>query len=512
MAIRITGMASGMDTDAMVKDLVSAYRKKGEKISKTQTKTEWKQEAWTDLNNKVKTFFNKYASEMRFSSAYAKKTTTSSDTSKASVVASENAVSGTQTLEINSIAKAGYLTGGKLEMKDSEGNPVKVTADTKLSELGYTGGSQYMSIGFGKQKPDGSYENQTEEFNIDNDTTVGDFVRLVASSSSGINASFDEANGRIFVNSTKSGVDNDFHFMSDGDLGKVTDALGLTGGSEKRIDGQNAKIVLNEVEYESDSNTFSINGLTINAKDTTDGNKITLSTDTDYDGIYNSIKEFFKEYNSLVNEFSKLYNADSAKGYDPLTSEEKEEMSDDEIEKWEQKIKDSLLRRDGDLDKLNQAMINPMLKVYEVNGTKYSLSSFGIETADYFTAAENEKNAYHIAGDMDDSYGSLLSDKLKSMIATNPEDTAEFFQKLIGGLYDSLNDIQGRSTDSKSYGSYYDDKLLKEEITNQKKKVTDWESKVADIEEKYYKQFSAMEQAMTKLNAQQSSISQMLGM
>ena len=86
MAIRITGMASGMDTDAMVKDLVSAYRKKGEKITKTQTKTEWKQEAWTDLNNKVKTFFNKYASEMRFSSSYSKKTTTASDASKVSVL------------------------------------------------------------------------------------------------------------------------------------------------------------------------------------------------------------------------------------------------------------------------------------------------------------------------------------------------------------------------------------------------------------------------------------------
>ena len=511
MAIRITGMASGMDTDAMVKDLVSAYKKKGESFTKTQTKTEWKQEAWTELNNKVKGFFNKYASEMRFSSAYAKKKTDVSDNSKASVVAGENAVSGSQKLQITELAKSGYLTGAKLERKDAEGKPIEITANTKLSELGYTG-SQSISIGFGKADSEGKYANQTEEFDIDGDMTIADFTRLVSSSSSGINASFDEANGRIFVNSTKSGVANDFHFVGGDELSALTDALGLTGSDDAvRIEGTDAEIYLNGAKFTSDTNTFSVNGLTITAKDKTSGEGISLTTDTDYDGIYGTLKDFFKEYNSLVNEMSKLYNAKSSKGFEPLTSEEKEEMSDDEVEKWESKIKDSLLRYDQDLNSIMNAMIDPMLSVYEINGTKYSLSSFGIETQDYFTAPDNERNAYHIDGDDDDSVGAGKVNKLKNMIATKPEDTAQFFQNLMQGLYKSLNDIQGTSNESTSYGSFYSDKQIKDDITAQKKKVTDWESKVADIEEKYYKQFTAMEKAMTKLNSQQSSMASLFG-
>lgn len=520
MAIRITGMSSGLDTDAMVKELVSAYNKKGETYTKAQTKMEWKQEAWTDLNKKVKSFFSKYADTMRYSSAYAKKKTNISDSSKASVVTSENAVNGTQTLQITNLAKAGYLTGGKLSMTDEAGKSVKVTGKTKLSELGYDGDLTKLKIGFGEKDAEGNYANTTGSIDIDGDTTVAEFVKMVNSSSSGISANFDEANGRIFIGSTKSGVANDFHFEGAEDALK---ALGLFAEKDAdgnyitekngpvRIDGENAKIVLNGAEFESDTNSFTVNGLSITAKDLTTGSGITLTTDVDYEGIYDKIKEFFKEYNSLINEMSKLYNADNAKDYEPLTSEEKEEMTDEEVEKWEGKIKDALLRRDSDLNKIMQAMENPLLKTYQINGKTYSLSSFGINTLGYFNAEENERNAYHIDGDEDDTNTSSNVDKLKSMIASNPEDTAAFFQKLIGGLYTAMNDIQRNSDTSTSYGSFYSDKLIKSDITDQKKKVSDWESKVADIEEKYYKQFSAMEKAMTQLNSQQTSLAQMLG-
>lgn len=507
MAIRITGMASGLDTDSMVKDLVSAYHKKGETYTKKQTKMEWKQEAWTELNNKMKSFFSKYVDEMRYSTAYSKKKTVASDSSKVSVVAEGKAINGTQSLEINGLAKAGYLTGAKLD-KTLTGE--KVTGKTTLAELGYSGGYESIKIGFGEKDSEGKYAEQTEEFEVDGTTTIEEFVKLVNSSSSKVSANFDAENGRIFIGSSKSGVANDFHFEGSSALSTIESALGLTGGDSKKIDGEDAEIKLNGVKYTSDTNTFSINGLTITAKDKTDG-EITLTTDTDYDGIYDTIKNFFKEYNTLINEMSKLYNADNAKDMEPLTSEEKEEMTDDEVEKWETKIKDALLRRDADLNTIMMAMENPLLKTYDINGKTYSLSSFGIETLGYFNAEENERNAYHIAGDPDDTHSSSQLDKLKSMIATNPEETAEFFQKLIGGLYETLNDIQKNSDTSTSYGSFYADKQLKADITDQKKKVSDWESKVADIEEKYYKQFSAMEQAMTKLNNQQTQLSGLFG-
>ena len=112
-------------------------------------------------------------------------------------------------------------------------------------------------------------------------------------------------------------------------------------GQATRIEGQDAEIELNNATFTSAANNFTINGMTITAL-TESSDTITLTTANDYDGIYDTIKKFIKGYNELINEMDKLYNADSSKGYEPLTSDEKKEMSDSEIEDWEKKIKDSL--------------------------------------------------------------------------------------------------------------------------------------------------------------------------
>lgn len=509
--IRITGMNSGLDTDSMVRELVNAYEKQGEKYTKAKTKTEWKQEAWNTLNGKIKNFFSKQASNMRFSSAYSKKKTSVSDSTKASVITSEGAVNGTQTLKINKLAKSGYLTGGEIKT-DKEGHPITVTKDTKLSDLGFdipVDAKTSIKLGIGTP---GEAGYKTLSFEVDGETTLGEFANLV-SSKEGLNASFDESTGRFFINSTESGAKNNFNFISEGVGAQIEEALGLidhgtaaTGGA-KKIDGENAEIELNGVTFKSATNNFSINGLTITAKAVSD--EMSIVTDTDYDEIYDNVKNFFKEYNSLMNEMDKLFNAKSAKGYEPLTSEEKDAMTEDEIKQWETKIKDSLLKNDSELDTVASAMRNAMLSTFNIGGQTYSLSSFGINTLGYFNAAENEKNAYHIDGDKDDSDTAGNPDKLRSMIASNPSATAEFFQKLAGNLYNAMNKIQSTSDNYTSYGNFFGDKKLQNDYDDKKKQVDKWEDYVAKMEEKYYKQFTAMESAMSSLNSQQSYISQL---
>ena len=502
MAIRITGSASGLDTDAMVQELVKAYDEKGKTYTKNRTKTEWKQEAWATLNTKIKSFYSKYAANMRFSDAYVKKATTCSDSSKASIVASANAVNGTQNLKINNLAKAAYLTGGELK-KDKDGNAV--TKDTTLSQLGVldSGSASKITIQQGTQSETSSYTG-SKDFTIDGDMTLADVAKLIGEA--GYSANFDEGTGRFFVSSKESGEANNFDLT--GDAG-VLAGLGLAGENAVKLDGEDAEIELNNAKFKSATNTFAINGLTITAKDVTTGAGVNIVTDTDYDSIYDNIKNFIKEYNSIVNEIDKLYNAESAGKYEPLTDEEKDVLSDAEVEKWEKKIKDSLLRKDSDLDSIGSAMRNAMLQTIDVNGTKYSLSSFGINTLGYFEAADNEKNAYHIAGNTDDPDSSDKDDKLKSMIAGNTADTAEFFQKLVGGLYDAMNTIQSRSDNYTSFGNFYSDKKLSNEYVEQTKQIDKWEKYVADIEEKYYKQFTAMESSLSALQSQQSYISQL---
>ena len=278
-----------------------------------------------------------------------------------------------------------------------------------------------------------------------------------------------------------------------------------------RVDAEDAKITLNDAKFTSSSNVFNINGLTIKATGTTAaGESLTISTDTDTQGLYDKIKDFLTEYNSIINELTSLYNADSAKGYEPLTDDEKSEMSDSEVEKWETKIKDSILRNDSTISGVMNAMTTSMMKTYTVNGKTYSLANFGIHTLGYLNAAKNEQYAYHIDGDEDDSNTSGNKDKLLDMITNNPEDIEEFMKQLTSGLYTAL-DKKMKSTNLSSAYTIYNDKQMTKDYSSYTTQIKEWETKIEDLENRYYKQFSNMEKQLAKMQSSTSSLSSLFG-
>lgn len=597
MAMRMSGLMSGMDTETIIKELVSAKQTKVDDAKKAQTKLQWKQDAWKELNTKLKNLQAKYIANMRFTSSYSKRTTKVSNSNAVSVITGENAVKGVQSLQINKLAKTGYLTGAQIKAADGG----SLTAASKLSELGVTGEGTFNITAGGK----------SVDITVNGDSTISDVLNKIKEA--GVNASFDAKNQRFFVSASASGQDNDFSITASDSTGDAAlSALGLkasligdkgdqatldrykeyaafyvsgddaatlaninkdgritkdieskvssyleqyksllstksdaqkkideinekykdssldtvenytkqleakqkekteleekiknlTDGDEKdtaqkeldtlnekiktlsekkadaqslksaqksitdadtkiagiqkhitvtegtdadgnatytaeatqtlkdqvnnsylsqakyasdvvtsinngtytatgatKISGQDAKITLNGAEFTGNSNVFEINGLTFTAlSETKDGEDITVTTEDDVDGIYDMVKNFLKEYNSIINEMDKLYNADSAKGYEPLTDDEKDSMSDSEVEKYETKIKDALLRRDSNLSTISSALKSIMSGGVDVNGKTMYLSDFGVETLGYFEAPDNEKNAYHIAG------------------------------------------------------------------------------------------------------------------
>lgn len=288
-------------------------------------------------------------------------------------------------------------------------------------------------------------------------------------------------------------------------------ALGLDGSTAKRIVGEDAEIELNGATFTSSTSNFSINGLTISVNGETDPDEvIKITTETDVDAIYDKVKEFFSTYNSLINEMDSLYNADSSRGYEPLTDEEKSQLSDSDIEKWEAKIKDSILRRDSTLESVSNTLKTAFLKSYTVNGKKYSLSSFGIKTGGYFATSDNTKSSYHIDGDEDDELTSGNTDKLRKAIASDPDTFVSFFTKLTQGVYEQL-DKKMKSTTLNSAYTVYHDKTMKNEYRDYSKRISEWEDKIAAYEQKYRQQFTAMEKALAKLNSNTSFITSMLG-
>ena len=272
-----------------------------------------------------------------------------------------------------------------------------------------------------------------------------------------------------------------------------------------RITGQDSEIVLNGATFTNNTNNYSINGLTIQALNETGTDEVTITTDTDVDGIYDMIKGLLKDYNDLVKSVDVAYNAASSKGYEPLTSDEKDAMTDDEVKKWEEKIKDSLLRKDSTLGSVLDTMKNDMGMSFKVGDKSYSLSSFGIATLGYFNSPENETGVYHIDGNKDDTYTSANTDKLKSMIASDPDTVITFFSQLASQLYKDLGSKMTASSTSSAY-TIYNDKQMNTQYSEYNTKISEAEDKVTTWEDYYYSKFSAMESALAKMNAQSSSL------
>lgn len=493
--MRLTGLNSGMDTESIITAMVSRHKTKVETAVKEQTKLGWTQEAWKGLNTKIYGLYTNHLSNMRLSSNYDKLKTTTSN-SALTVVAGSGANEGVQTAKIKSVAKAGYLTGAEISAQDGS----KITSATKLTDLGITAGS---SVGL---KVDGL--NHTIE--VTEDMTMGDFVKKLQNA--GVNANFDEGNQRLFVSAKATGAENDFLFT---DTGSNTTAalskLGLTTASgATRIKGEDAVLELNGAEFKSSTNTFNINGSTYTVNGVTD-EEITISTSKDTSGIYDMIKSFLKDYNDMMESLATAYNAESAKGYEPLTDEEKEAMTESQIEDWEKKIKDSLLRKDSTVNSIMSSMREIMSGGIEIDGKKYYLSDFGIETQSYLEADRNERYSYHINGDKDDSISSSKTDVLSAKIAEDPEFVEKFFKELSVKLYDNLTEKMS-STESRSIYKVYNDKQMSTEYREYTTKIAELEKKLTEAEDRYYKKFSNMEVALSKLTSNQNAISSLFSM
>ena len=285
--MRMTGMYSGMDTESIIAQLVSVKQKKVTDLKNDQKKLEWKQTAWQDLNSKIYNLYSKTLSNMRLASSYKKKTTTCSDATKATVVAGDSAVNGTQSLQVNKIAKAGYLTGAELDpvkteyvrdengkvVYDDNGKPKTKKVDwkvtDKISEIDKSLIGQKISVTVGTGD-----KAKTTEVEITDDMSISTLTRKL--SEAGVNASFDENNQRFFITSASTGVENDFTIKGSGS--KTLEKLGLdvnatysNGSQATKTAAEDSEIILNGAKFTSSSNAYSINGLTINATGTTDG-------------------------------------------------------------------------------------------------------------------------------------------------------------------------------------------------------------------------------------------------
>lgn len=716
MAVKLSGLSSGLDTEAIIKEMMSAQSMKKTKIENKLTKLEWKEEKWKDLNKKIYGLYTGSLSKFRSQSSYLTKSVSASDTTKATFSASSSVPTGIHTVSIDKVASAQFITGnvtsykGTITVKNDGGTESVQPADLALSNgtlltnvaIKTNGGSDSfiaagtkLTLNIGKFSGTDPDIKSTAEYMVTEKTTIADISSWCRQYH--INFSYDSTNQRFFLSSQLSGEENAFTLTSsenytkqytvDGSnvdyngiltynvgydyldvsvleegsadktamtniitnartaLGAYSEAYsadtieanyakfakanqsaklavykkyitdkfeeitdgrddlelewdgedwtikktdrdsdvlisdyrrqlndhknaydfdklmndpddktlrtyynqqyvaayddavttndmmkksavaltdgkkalevlgvgeiqydsvggtGITSSSSARIiAASDMTCVYNGQEYVSSSNTLKINGLTINALEvTTSPIKVSVSNNTQ--AVYDMVKGFVKEYNEVLQEVNDLYYAKTAKGYDILTDEQRDKMTDEQIEKWENKIKDSLLRRDSTLEGIVSVLRDITSTKVEVGDKAYSIIDFGINTSVY-----TEKGLLHIYGDPDDASVSDQQDKLMAALSSDPEQVMEVLSKVGTELYTKL---QGKmaSTKLSSALTVYNDK----EITSLKKEYEDeiekWKKRLKEIEDRYYTKFAAMESAMTKLNSQTSYIS-----
>lgn len=286
----------------------------------------------------------------------------------------------------------------------------------------------------------------------------------------------------------------------------------LTASGATKVNAQDAVIYLNDAKFTNTTNNFEINGLTISAlSETKPGEDVTLTTENDVSGIYDMVKSFIKEYNTVINEIDKLYNADSIGTMKPMTSEEKDAVTETEAKEWEEKLRAASLRKDSNLNTIGSTLKEVMNSGFSVGGKTLYLSNFGIEALSYFEAVDNEKNAFHIAGDSDDENTAGKADKLKSMIASDPNTVISFFTQLSQKLYEKMNALSKSVDGYRSFGNFYDDKKMKTDYDSYNSKIAELEKKLNKYEDSWYSKFAKMESTMAKMQKNTSGLSAFLG-
>ncbi len=271
-----------------------------------------------------------------------------------------------------------------------------------------------------------------KDIKIYEDDTISSMVSKVNKSDAEVTMKFDSFTNTFSIEANASGAGFDMSFGGDESLMKSI--LGLDPTSTIELDdiveqnagggyvegemvigyskGQNAVFTLNGVTTERSSNNFTINGLTFELTDThKDGeSEDIISTSRDVDSIMDGIKSFIDDYNTLIEELNGTIDEKYDKEYPPLTDEQRKEMSDSEIENWEEKAKTGILQNDDIIRDFLSEMRSAMYSPSGENGT--SLWQIGIEaSSDYF---ENGK-LY------------IDEDKLRELLTSDPEAVQDVF-------------------------------------------------------------------------------------
>lgn len=325
----------------------------------------------------------------------------------------------------------------------------------------------------------------------------------------GVNAFYDEYTDKVNVTRTETGrLNKGGNEITFG--GFFTEALRLDGEGDGGA--KNAKFILNGLETERQSNTFTVSGMTITLKETTGEDEVvTLNSATDTDTVFDTIKDFVEEYNELIDFVNGKLTEDRHRDYAPLTDEQKEALSDREVERWEERARSGLLRNDQALrTPFDRMRVDVYSSVSGELSTEFAhLSSIGITTTNDYMARgkleiDEDKLRAAIEADAEGVYQLFAADGdtfEEKGIARRMRETLDHG---IDSLAERAGGFRGKVTN--------DQFTLGRSMNRINDRISNFERRLEQIEARYWRQFNAMEAAVQQANAQAESLfSQLYG-
>ncbi|MGB8956627.1 MAG: flagellar filament capping protein FliD, partial [Tumebacillaceae bacterium] len=413
---------------------------------------------------------------------------TSSDETKVVATGTAKSVSGTYTLNVTQLAKAATLTNDASQQINS-------------TDLFNASGTETITL-------------NGKTINLVQNTNAADIVSKIneKTAETGVKASYDATAKQISFTTTKTGASANISFST-------TDSALNAKFTTTSATGVNAKVSMDggaTVDFES--NTFTYRDINFQLKTGTAA--VSVTVEPDVDKVYNTIKGFVDKYNEVIDKINTKVTEQRYRDFTPLTDEQKQEMKDADIKNWEDKAKSGLLRSDSTLTNLLDRMRTQISSAVSgmASGTYDTLSKIGITTA----GANGDLARFNFKEN-----GKLYIDesKLKDAIRANPDQVAQLFtksgtgatnadiQKTSGygdrlrGVIDStlnqLVDIAGKSSYAVDTKSQYGTR-----ISDLNKRIVDENSQLKDVEDRYWKQFAAMEAAINNMNSQQQWLTQ----
>ncbi|WP_318627926.1 flagellar filament capping protein FliD [Paenibacillus polymyxa] len=491
MTMRISGLASGMDIDSMVKKLMTTESIPLNKLNQQKQLTEWKRDGYRQVSTKLVTF-NEKLTNFSLSSAI--------DSKKATVTGTSNVLTATATgASVNSVLNIKVTNLASASNVVSSGGTVGASpGTTKLSDI-YTGTETSINVG-------------ADTINFTADDTIDSLIsKINGSTKAGVTAVYDASSGKISLTNKETGNKD---ITLSGEL--LEQSFGLKTANVAK--GVNAIVEINGLTTEQTSNRFTVNGVEISLNGTTPtGQSTQIEVSQDVDALVNTIKSFVEAYNDTLSTLNQKTSEERYRKYLPLTSDQRKDMKEDEITLWESKAKSGMLKNDSIVDKTLSDMRSAIITdVVLPNGEKINLTQIGITTGSY-----SEKGKLYVD-----------EKKLRAALETTPEKVTALFgqtdnststsytssdgifsrlKKTNQGALQSLADKAGTSKVSSDLTAAFQPKSqIGDQLSDYGKRIDALQDRLTMIETRYYQQFTAMETAMNKYNSTSSSLSSML--